>query len=271
MKKIIGIFCVIAIVASLVSIGYASTDTQIETTTSEAYIPSETSTTTINSLLADNERINTNNIEKLERLINESSKRMKAAKKMKKSACDLGYEENHTVILLAEQEYEIAKSDNDFYKTKLKEVKEKFWNRKKKENPIATKIWLYFKEIGYNDYICAGILGNIMAEVGGQTLNIRHMVQGNGYYGMCQWSTYYSPHVVGKNLEEQCEHLSKTIKKAMDNYGNNYYSGFNYEKFLELNDEKAAALAFALCYERCSSASHNQRQLNATVAYEYFV
>ena len=61
MKKIIGIFCVIAIVASLVSIGYASTDTQIETTTSEAYIPSETSTTTINSLLADNERINTNN------------------------------------------------------------------------------------------------------------------------------------------------------------------------------------------------------------------
>ena len=83
MKKIIGIFCVIAIVASLVSIGYASTNTQIETTTSEAYIPSETSTTTINSLLADNERINTNNIEKLEKLINESSKRMKAAKKIK--------------------------------------------------------------------------------------------------------------------------------------------------------------------------------------------
>ena len=99
MKKIIGIFCVIAIVASLVSIGYASTNTQIETTTSEAYIPSETSTTTINSLLADNERINTNNIEKLEKLINESSKRMKAAKKMEKSAYDLGYEENHTVIL----------------------------------------------------------------------------------------------------------------------------------------------------------------------------
>ena len=95
MKKIIGIFCVIAIVASLVSIGYASTNTQIETTTSEAYIPSETSTTTINSLLADNERINTNNIEKLEKLINESSKRMKAAKKMEKSACDLGYEKNH--------------------------------------------------------------------------------------------------------------------------------------------------------------------------------
>ena len=91
MKKIIGIFCVIAIVASLVSIGYASTDTQIETTTSEAYIPSETSTTTIDSLLADNERINTKNIEKLEKLINESSKRMKAAKKMEKSACDLGY------------------------------------------------------------------------------------------------------------------------------------------------------------------------------------
>ena len=105
MKKIIGIFCVIAIVASLVSIGYASTDTQIETTTSEAYIPSETSTTTINSLLADNERINTNNIEKLEKLINESSKRMKAAKKMEKSAYDLGYENISHFIKLFKKKF----------------------------------------------------------------------------------------------------------------------------------------------------------------------
>ena len=60
--------------------------------------------------------------------------------------------------------------------TKLEKIKQDFWNERKIKNPIATEIWLYLKKQGYNDYVCAGILGNIMAEVGGQTLNIRHMV-----------------------------------------------------------------------------------------------
>ena len=42
----------------------------------------------------------------------------------------------------------------------------------KDEYPEAYKIWHYLKKLGYNDYVCAGIMGNIMAECGGQTLNI---------------------------------------------------------------------------------------------------
>ena len=40
------------------------------------------------------------------------------------------------------------------------------------------------KELGWNDYVCAGIVGNLMAEVGGQTLNIDPQL-GNSYYGIC--------------------------------------------------------------------------------------
>ena len=36
----------------------------------------------------------------------------------------------------------------------------------------ATQVWNGLKALGLNDYVCAGIMGNIMAEVGGQTLDI---------------------------------------------------------------------------------------------------
>ena len=47
-------------------------------------------------------------------------------------------------------------------------------------------------------------------------------------------------------------------------------SEFNFNSFLNLNDEKEVAKAFAKCYERCGSSSLNQRQKNATTAYNYF-
>ena len=57
----------------------------------------------------------------------------------------------------------------------------------------------------------------------------------------------------------------------MDTYGNKYEKDFNYEKFVNLNNEKKAALAFAKCYERCGSGSYYVRQTNATKALNFFI
>lgn len=272
MKKIIAIFMVLVFMFSVIGVAYAAESIEIEepTTTSEDNIPSET-LMTVNSLISSIERDKTKDMDELEELIDECAARMDAAKQMKESAEDLGYHDEHAVILLAEQEYENAKADKKFYKDTLKKQEEKYWNKKRNQYPVATEIWLYLKNEGYNDYVCAGILGNLMAEVGGQTLNINPLRSGHGYYGMCQWSTKYYPKVVGEDLNGQLEFLNSNIKTIINKYGKNYKSDFNHFKFKKLKNEKEAAKAFAACYERCASYTYSQRMKNATVAYEYFV
>lgn len=137
----------------------------------------------------------------------------------------------------------------------------------------ATTIWNYLRGLGYNKYVCAGILGNIMTEVGGQTLDIKPGLygEGNNYYGICQWSIKYYPSISGAGLNTQLNFLAETIKYEFNTYGHLYSSGFDYNDFLNLNSASEAALAFAKVYERCGSGSYSKRQNNANTAYNYFV
>lgn len=142
------------------------------------------------------------------------------------------------------------------------------------EYSAAAYIWQYFKDLGWNDYVCAGIMGNLMSEVGGQTLNIQYNLYSSegGYYGMCQWSKKYHSPIYGINdLTAQCDYLRDTIQYEIDTFGHKYYNGFNLTEFLNLTDASQAALAFAKCYERCASGSYEIRQRNAITAYNYFV
>lgn len=141
------------------------------------------------------------------------------------------------------------------------------------EYPIAIEIWNYLKNLGYNDYVCAGILGNIMAEVGGNTLYIQYWLydSSNIYYGMCQWNVNYYNEVKGTDLYSQLDFLMKTIEYEIDTFGFKYQKGFKYEDFINLTNYEEAALAFAKSYERCASRHYRVRQANAKVAYEYFV
>lgn len=203
-------------------------------------------------------------------LIEEQISRQKAAHKMADAARALGYAEDHEVILLAQQEWTEAQQLQQSYQ-KIYDKLESKWHQKEEEYPVATYIWSYFKELGYNDQVCAGILGNLMAEVGGQTLDIQYWLSGNGYYGMCQWNKAYSAEVWGASLEEQCAFLQNTIKYEIDTFGYAYKKSFNYDSFLALTDCEKAALAFAKCYERCGSSSYYTRQSNAIRAYNYFI
>lgn len=148
------------------------------------------------------------------------------------------------------------------------------WAEKEAEYPVATYIWRYMKGLGWNDAVCAGVMGNIMAEVGGQTLNIKPYLYGGGgsYYGICQWYLPYTTrHIAGAGLEAQCDYLRDTVKKEMNNFGYKYSSSMNYSNFLNLSSPSEAAVAFAKCYERCASFSYGVRQSNAQKAYNYFV
>ena len=129
----------------------------------------------------------------------------------------------------------------------------------------ARYVWNYLKSLGLNDYVCAGIIGNIMAEIGGQTLDFSKWQKYNTstYYGICQWAGSRRARLLndyGKSLEAQCKFLGVELFEVIPQ-SNTFYT---------MQDEKEAALYFAKYYERCSSKYYTIRQTNATKALAYF-
>lgn len=226
--------------------------------------------------------------EELVTMIDEAKATKEHAHTMAESARALGWEDNDKLIKDLQEMWHEADKDQVKYQGLLDEIlvaeaesarkaeeerlaaEEAKWAAKAAEYPAATQIWRYMKAQGWNDYVCAGIMGNIMAEVGGQTLDIRYTLSSSGYYGMCQWNRQYS-NIWGAGLESQCDYLRDTIKYEIDTFGFNYQKGFKFNSFLNMTDAQQAALAFAKAYERCSSASYSIRQKNAIKAYNYFV
>jgi hypothetical protein len=208
--------------------------------------------------------------------VEEQTQRMKNAHAMAEAARALGYTEDNSVITLAKQEWAVAYSLKTGYQNTINSLVSNYnstWAKKEAQYPAATYIWRYLTEtLGYNNYVAAGILGNIMGEVGGGTLNIQYWLKSSSgaYYGMCQWSKGYSG-VWGADLAGQCKFLANTIAYEMNTYGKLYASGFNYSKFLNLTNEQQAAKAFARCYERGAASTYSARMRNATIAYNYFV
>lgn len=143
------------------------------------------------------------------------------------------------------------------------------------EYPTATKVWKYMRqELGWSEAVCAGVMGNIMAECGGQTLKIDPSLYdaatGN-YYGICQWSAKYHGKVHGTSLDFQLKYLKGTVESEFSTFGYLYGGkGFGYESFKQIKRPEDAALAFAMCYERCSAKTYYIREENSLKAYSYF-
>lgn len=196
--------------------------------------------------------------------------RQELAHQMAECARALGYGENSEIVLTAKKEWWSAQNERQL-NTEAYEA----WTIKYEEYPYATYVWLYLTNIlGYNDYVAAGIIGNMMAEVGGGTLDLQYWLYSSGsgyYYGICQWSRDTYPDVRGQDLIFQCEYLANTIEYELDTFGYAYQSGYKYANFLELTSVEEAALMFAKCYERCVKSTYSIRQKNAVKAYDYFM
>lgn len=283
-KKIAAVAVCLILIISLTAM---TADT---TTTSEDYIPSD-EPVIITSYLPKNRSVDsevkevivevpiemetmiieykdTDNIEEIELAIIECESLKLEAHSMAEAARNLGYKDTHPVILLAKEEWAKAHECLLLYQAKYRELIEA---KKYEEYPVATEIWNYLKDLGYNNYICAGIMGNIMAEVGGQTLEIQYWLSSYDFCGICQWYIPYCEGIEGQDLTGQLDYLRDTIKYEFDTFGFCYQSGFDYNDFLNMTNEREAAIAFAMAYERCSSLSYWNREENATVAYNYFV
>jgi hypothetical protein len=295
-KKILKIAATFIACAGIIVFCTAASGTS---TTSEAYIPSETITNMSAGANAaingdSNEvsvekheapivlspspvvRVETRDKQELEALLATANAKLQAAQAMLESCTVLEYDEESPVVVLAKQEVANAQADIEYYQAILDEVIIALRNEERMaQYPVATKIWNFLKnDLGYSDAVAAGVMGNLMAEVGGQTLNIQPGLYGHGtnkgYYGICQWSKKYYPAVQGQDLDFQLYFLQQTVEGQFKTYGRLYQSGFTYADFCALEDEQAAALAFAKVYERCGSGSYNVRQRNATKALEYY-
>lgn len=268
MKKFLSVLMVITFLMIITT----STPVIAETTTSEANIPSET----IQLIPVGYIVIESDDLDIITMGIEETKSIKIQAHAMAEAARGLGYPEDHPVIKVAQAEFKAANAAYKYYVAKAEELKQMtaadrtlVWES---EYPAAAYVWQYLDKKSFNDYIKAGIMGNLMAECGGQTLALNWQAwSSDGYYGIIQWSKKYYPSIIGKDLEGQCDFLMSNIESVFNTYGKNYKSNFNYEQFLSLDDEKEAALAFAKCYERCSSASYEKRKSNATKALKYFL
>lgn len=243
------------------------------TTTSEDYIPSDN-----NFIIESDNFIYTELTDKaeIENQIQLCISRKQIAHDMANNARTL-YGEDNIIVTSASAEWNRVNDiqiryEDDLYS--LIKEEEAVWSERIAQYPHATTIWRFLnEELGYNDYVCAGILGNIMNEVGGNSLSISYWLYNPSgyYYGICQWNKGAYGSVHGTELDAQLTFLANTIEYEMNTYGSNYTKGFNYDSFVSLTNERSVALAFAKCYERCSSSSYTARQNNAEKAYEYFV
>ena len=228
------------------------------------------------SISNDVEYVETDDISYLNTLITDCQDKKLSAHNMAEHARSLGYSDESVIIVLAKNDWnnynDLYLKYNDKYNSiqiaQANAVKE----IKASEYPVATKVWNYLKEQGYNNYVCAGILGNMMVECGGGTLALNGEAYSPSkyYYGLCQWNKSAYKEVFGQDVDYQLNFLISNIANELNSFGKVYKAGFNYKSFLNLTNEQNVALAFAKCYERCGSGSYSARKTAATKAYNYF-
>lgn len=166
-----------------------------------------------------------------------------------------GYAEDHPVILACQDWWRAENEGNAATQVFVTE-------EQKKAYPVAAAVWQRLREHGLSEPVAAGIMGNMMSECGGHTLDLDPYIYSGGFYGLAMWSIHYFPSVDGLGVAAQVDFLVDTLSNIKD-------GGGSVEAFLALTDARAAARYFSDYYERPASWSE-KRADNAEVAYKYF-
>lgn len=166
-----------------------------------------------------------------------------------------GYAEDHPVIVACQEWWQAEAEGNAHAQVFVTD-------EQKKAYPVAAAVWQRLREHGLSEPVAAGIMGNMMAECGGQTLDLDPYIYSGGFYGLCMFSLHYFPGVDGLGVAAQVDFLIDTLSNIRD-------GGGSVETFLSLTDARAAARYFSDYYERPASWSE-KRADNAGAAYNYF-
>lgn len=176
----------------------------------------------------------------------------------------------------AKNELESMKNELESVKKELEAVKKENlqWSSKYNQYPAATIAWIYMtEELKWSDAVAAGILGNMMAECGGQTLALDWDSNGSSGYGLIQWIGARRASIKAKYGElptvvEQIEFVKDEL------YGTNgvtqQVSNQQRELILNAATPEQCASKFARWFERPASSDYSVRRSNAARAYAYF-
>lgn len=181
----------------------------------------------------------------------------------------IGFAEYELII----QEIQDAYAIQDLYKEDMEE--HRFWQRCYEEYPQATICWRYMKEeFGWSDIVCAGVLGNFMAETGGRTLDLDYDETGKSGLGLVQWIKSRRKRITsiyGKvpTIEEQLEFMKDEL------YGTDGIKAQVTKKqlaaIMEAKTPDECTYAFARYYERCKNPMSRTKAHCGQRAYNYFV
>lgn len=146
------------------------------------------------------------------------------------------------------------------------------------EYPEAQLIWNTMISWGWTPETCAGIIGNMMAEIGGGTLNLSNWNTNGGCgYGLIQWTSGRRSTIKGRygsypTIEQQLIFMRDELFGT--NNTRQQVSSSVLNRIMNTNGNEtpeSIAFCFASNYERCASRYRARRQGYARIAYEYFM
>ena len=253
-------------------------------TISEVYIPSEPTETTEPEVeevivldVVEVERVVPTTLEEANKLLEDAIFRKDTAVAVYEGLLSLGYAEEHPAVVMAKTDVENREADCVFYQENQAIHQEAYeWEVRASEYPVATQVWLYMKEeFGWNDIVCAGIMGNMMAECGGcWTSDLDWDVSSSSGYGMIQWlggrkQQLFNIYGNSPSIEDQLNFMKDEL------FGTNgvtkQVTDSQLDKIINADNPENCAYAFACYYERCGEDHRWVRRDYARRAYEYFV
>ena len=281
------VITVLSITASVITISVSAnyTPTKPVTTISEADIPSEATfpeptepeevVIVLDTVVV--ERVEPTTYDEANSLLDEATKCQETAQMVLDGLTELGYEPDHPAIVMAYAELENRTADVAYYQEKQIEWEEIHkWEERAAEYPAAAEAWLYMKnEFGWSNTICAGIIGNLMAECGGcWTQDLDWKINTSHGVGMVQWIGGRRTQLIdlyGENpsITQQLDFvraelygLDGVTKQVTDS---------QLDKIMNAETPEDCAYYFACYYERCAEQHRYPRKGYARTAYEYFV
>lgn len=257
-------------------------------TISEDYIPSETtfpevteSTEPVEVVIVLEsvvvERVEPTTYDEANVLLEEAIARQELTNTVYQGLIALGYADDHPAVVMAKTDIENANADVAYYQEQFEIWEEKHkWEVRASEYPVATQVWLYMKnELGYSDIVCAGIMGNMMAECGGcWTSDLDWDVHSSSGFGMIQWlggrkQQLFSIYGENPSIENQLDFMHDEL------YGTDgvtkQVTDSQLDKIMNAETPEDCAFAFASYFERCGEGHRAVRRNYARRAYDYFV
>lgn len=292
-QKIFGIIMAVIMLVSALSLivfaaGPVNGDTNPVATFSEDYIPSETTFPVdteptepeVVVIVLDPvvvERVEPTTYDEANASLEKAIARQELTNTVYQGLITLGYADDHPAVVMAKTDIENANADVAYYQEQFEIWEEKHkWEVRASEYPVATQVWLYMKnELGYSDIVCAGIMGNMMAECGGcWTSDLDWDVSSSSGFGMIQWlggrkKQLFSIYGDTPSIEDQLNFMHDEL------YGTDgvtwQVTQSQLDKIMKAETPEQCAYAFACYFERCGEGHRAPRRGYARRAYEYFV